>query len=405
MSILHNKTKIKTDFLIFYLLWPIIIVPKEIQFVGITLVLVYLLRRHKLNFDVLSYFMLAFITIYLFSIIVNLIGNSYELERIFATVNTFSIWVCSLFFYLIFKVIPLDLDHLKKITFINYCILIILWICSIIVYFITKFPRFEMLNRELYYTEWFGNMQVIRFVGFMDYPNLIIMFFMFFYPLFLSYLKYFKNHILKILLMILGILPIIGSFSRSGYVIMLTYLLIVSIYFTYTSMNRNLFIAISFFSLSIFSLMIFYTNAYNEAVSIFQELLNAREGSNVSRIYLMVESIKITLVESPIIGMGVKVTSLIGYPLGSHSTYVGLFYRTGIAGVILGLLIFVIITVKILFTRVGIDKTVIKISILMMPLLFIFEDIDGTNWLMIMYFLLVATIFNKTTIVYKESRI
>lgn len=262
-----------------------------------------------------------------------------------------------------------------------------------------------MLNRELYYTEWFGNMQVIRFVGFMDYPNLIIMFFMFFYPLFLSYLKYFKNYILKILLMILGILPIIGSFSRSGYVIMLTYLLIVSIYFTYTKMNRNLFIAISFFSLSIFSLMIFYTNAYNEAVSIFQELLNARQGSNVSRIYLMVESIKITLVESPIIGMGVKVTSLIGYPLGSHSTYVGLFYRTGIAGVILVLPIFVIITVKILFTRVGIDKTVIKISILMMPLLFIFEDIDGTNWLMIMYFLLVATIFNKTTIVYKESRI
>lgn len=115
MSILHNETKIKKDFLIFYLLWPIIIVPKEIQFVGITLVLVYLLRRHKLNFDVLSYFMLAFITIYLFSIIVNLIGNSYELERIFATVNTFSIWVCSLFFYLIFKVIPLDLDHLKKL--------------------------------------------------------------------------------------------------------------------------------------------------------------------------------------------------------------------------------------------------------------------------------------------------
>ena len=132
MSILHNK-KLNTDLLIFYFLWPIIIAPKEIQFVGITIILADLLRRHKLYFDILSYFMVAFITIYLFSISVNLIGNSYELERIFATINTFSIWVFSLFFYLIFKFIPIDLEKVKKVTFTNYCILIVLWISSIIV--------------------------------------------------------------------------------------------------------------------------------------------------------------------------------------------------------------------------------------------------------------------------------
>lgn len=403
MSILHNK-KLNTDLLIFYFLWPIIIAPKEIQFVGIAIILADLLRRHKLYFDILSYFMVAFITIYLFSISVNLIGNSYELERIFATINTFSIWVFSLFFYLIFKFIPIDLEKVKKVTFTNYCILIVLWISSIIVYIITKLPYFEIFNRELYYTEWFGSLPVIRFVGFLDYPNLIIMFFMFFYPLYFSYLKSFKNFILKLLLMILGLFPILSSFSRSGYVIMFVYLMIISIYFIYRKMNRNLTIAITFFMFSLFFLLIFNPNAYNEVVSIFRELLNAREGSNDSRTYLMAESIRVTLVESPIIGMGVKVTSIIGYPLGSHSTYVGLFYKTGIAGIFLGLAIFIIITLKILFTSGDVDKTVMKISILLMPLLFIFEDIDGANWLMIIYFLLVATIFNKTPNIYKESR-
>ena len=404
MSTLLKKTIPKTDnLLIFYFLWPLIIVPKELQFIGIAIILVVLLRKNKLYFDSLSYFMIAFISIYLFSIIVNFVGNSYELERIFATINTFSIWVFSLFFYLIYKSIPIDFEKIKKVSFINYCFLIILWFCSIIFYLITKLPKFEIYNRELYYTEWFGNMPVIRFVGFMDYPNLIIMFFMFFYPLFFSYLKYFENKILKTTIMIIGLFPILSSFSRSGYVIISTYLLIISIYFIYRKMNRNLFAAMSLFVLSVVILMIFYTNVYNGAVSVFQELLNAREGSNDSRIYLMAQSIRVTLVESPIIGMGIKITSLIGYPLGSHSTYVGLFYKTGIVGIIFGLLIFIIITLNILFIRVNIDKTILKISILIMPLLFIFEDIDGANWLMIIYFLVVAIIFNKTPIIYKED--
>lgn len=398
---LPYQIKLNQDLLLFYLLWPIVIAPKEIQFVVIVITLIDLLRRHRLYLDALSYVMIVFITIYLFSIVYNLIGHSFELDRILATINTVSIWIISLIFYMIFRSINIDLGTIKKITFINYCILIVLWMCSLLVYKVTNSPYISVLNKPLYYTEWFGDMKVIRFVGFMDYPNLIIMFFMFFYPLYILYIVDFRNKLLKVVLIIAGLLPILTTFSRSGYLIVLTYVIAIGVYYVYKTMNQKLFLSIAFITFSITLGIVGYTNFSKDILFLLQELLNAREGSNDSRSYLMMESIRVTLDSSPIVGMGIKVTSLIGYPLGSHSTFLGFFYRTGIVGFIVGTALFLIITLKILFSRGNLEKTSIKISLLLMPLLFFVEDIDGANWLIVFYFLLVALIVNHKSFLIK----
>ncbi|MGN7476663.1 O-antigen ligase family protein [Solibacillus silvestris] len=395
MSKLNYKTKLNPDLYLFYFLWPIIIAPKEIQFIIIFAVLLNLLCRHKLYFDALSYFMLGFIFIYLFSIIYNVIGNSFEFSRILATINTFSLWIFSLIFYLIFRSINIDMNKIKKAAFINYCILITLWVCSLLIYCITKYSDFKVANRILYYTEWFGNMKVIRFVGFMDYSNLIIVFFMFFYPLFLLTVLEMRNPLIKILLTIGGLLPIITTFSRSGYLIVLLYLFIISLIYLYGKVNKKLFTASVFFTLSLVLPIVIYTNFPDGVFSILKELFEAREGSNDSRTYLMKESIRMTMENSPLIGMGVKVTSLIGYPLGSHSTIVGFFYKTGILGLIAGAAIFLIINIKMLLSGGNMDKKLMKISLLIMSSLFIVEDIDGSNWIIIFYFLLAALIVNN----------
>lgn len=395
MTILNYKIKLNPDYYLFYFLWPIVIAPKEIQFIIIFSILLNLLRTHKLFFDTLSYFIFVFIIIYLFSIIYNVIGNSYELSRILATINTFSIWIFALIFYLIFKSISIDNITVKKVTFINYCILIILWFCSILLHYITNLPSFTIGNRVLYYTEWFGDMSVIRFVGFMEYSNLIIMFFMFFYPFYLSYVLSFKQKILRVFSIIIGLLPIVTTFSRSGYLIIVTYLLILCVVSLYKKINKKLFISAALFTLSIVILITIYTKFTNDILSILQELLNAREGSNKSRSYLLEESIQVTIENSPLIGMGLKANSSIGYPLGSHSTLLGFFYKTGIIGLITGSIIFLIINLKMLFYRVSKDKIIMKISLFMMFPLFIFEDIDGSNWLLVFYFLLIAFILNN----------
>lgn len=392
---LPYKIKLNQDLLLFYLLWPIIVAPKEIQFFVIMIVLIDLIRRHRLYFDTLSYVMIVFITIYLVSIVYNLIVNSYELNRILATINTFSLWIFSLIVYLIFKSINIKLDAIKKITFINYCILIGLWMSSLIVYSVTKSPNIRIGNRILYYNEWFNSMNVIRFVGFMEYTNLIILFFMFFYPFYILYVMHFRNKFLKVVLIIGGILPVITTFSRSGYLIVLTYLFVVGTYYVYKVMNKRLFFPIAFILLSIAIGLLGYTTFPKDISGVLQELLNAREGSNDSRTYLMKESMRVTLDTSPLIGMGVKVTSLIGYPLGSHSTFLGFFYRTGIIGFIVGSALFIFITIKMLFISGGPEKMVLKLSLLLMPFLFIVEDIDGANWLMVFYFLLVGITFNN----------
>lgn len=404
LHVLKNKTQFNADLILFYFIWPIIIAPKEIQFIILAAILFDLLRRHKLYFDSLSYFIAVFITIYLISIVYNLIVNSYELDRIFATFNTFSIWFFSLLYYLVFKTSHLNIDTLKKVSFINYCILIVLWMFSLLIYIFPNLP-FTLFNRNLYYTEWFSNREVIRFVGFMEYPNLITMFFMFFYPLYILYILNFKNKPIKIFFILVGILPILTTFSRSGYLVILTYLLVISAIYMYRAWNKKLFIA--FVSISVASIIyiLIYTNFSKDIFFVLQELLYARQGSNDSRTYLITESIRVTLESSPLIGMGIKITSSIGYPLGSHSTFVGFFYKTGIFGLITGSIIFLIIITKILFSKGSLDNTIIKFSLLLMIPLFVIEDIDGSNWLIIVYFIFIAVFINSKKLIEKEVQL
>ena len=67
------------------------------------------------------------------------------------------------------------------------------------------------------------------------------------------------------------------------------------------------------------------------AEAIGQRILDARSDSTLLRFLVYQESIARALGNNPLIGEGVKVRGLTGFiPLGSHSTYIGLFYRGGL---------------------------------------------------------------------------
>ena len=110
------------------------------------------------------------------------------------------------------------------------------------------------------------------------------------------------------------------------------------------------------------------------------------------RIDLIITTIKVTIKENPIFGIGVKRVfrpeeAYVAY-LGSHSTYVGFFYKTGMIGFLIGLLIFYHFNRPILrYYRSSIFVKQIIGFILAFIILFGIEDIDGTNWSIIAYFL------------------
>ncbi len=388
---------LKKEYLLFTFLWPIIIAPKQLQLLIIGIILILLYRREKIYFDAISYLITFYIVIYASSIIYNLIHSTYEMDRILATLNTFSIWVVALLFYFLYKQFKLDVDELKKITFVNYSILIVLWFSSMVLYVVIGKSELSILNKLLYYTEWFNGSTVVRFVGLMDYANLVIMFSIFFYPLFCDYVLNKFTRWQAIILIIFGLMPVYSTYSRSGYIIILLAIFLYVLIYRTQKLNDRLKMFLGCSAISIVILSLLYTSIDQYLFANIDELLNAREGSNDSRSFLMKKSIEVVLGNSPIIGMGIKEVSTLGYPLGSHSTFVGFLYKTGVIGFSIGSLLFTIISMKIMFLKNSGLGNFFKMFILVMPLIFIVEDLDGSNWLIVMYFVVLGILFNTGT--------
>ncbi len=386
--------RLKVEYMVFYLLWPIIIVPKQIQIVFIGFILFILLRRGKIYLDAISYFLIFYIVVYLISIVYNLVQYSYDTERTLATLNMLCIWVIALFFYLLYKSVQLELHEFNRIAFLNYSVLIGLWVISFLLSYLLGQDELRIFGKVLFYTEWFSGTDVLRFVGLMDYANLIVLFFMFFYPFFCMYANGFENKWLGRLVIVVGTLPIISTYSRSGYFIIMLGLLLFALAHVMSRLSIVVRGFVYCFVITTAILCIFYTNTIDYISMIFLEVYNAREGSNDSRTYLMAESIRVAMDRSPLIGMGIKTVSELGYPLGSHSTFVGFIYKTGIVGFIIGTAMFIVISVKLLFLKIGGLGNLVKYFMFVLPIIFLFEDLDGSNWLIVLYFVFLALLYN-----------
>lgn len=383
-----------TELFLFSFLWPVMIFPKEVQFFALLLIAFVLVKKHAVTFDLLSFFLCAYLVLYAFSIFINVLIRSSETIRVLAAFNSLSIWMLAIVFYLVYKNIQLDMKKLIKIGFINYSVLILLWAVSLLIFSVTAMGKVSVLTRTLYYTETFNGEVVTRFVGFMDYSNLIVLFCLFFYPLYFMYIRQFKSKTIQFLFLAIGIFPLISSYSRSGYLVFGAAVAIGIVYYAYKTVDRDVFYFFSFLSLSVLLAFFFITDANQMLVEKSNELMTARAGSNDSREIILAESIQITKKESFFIGMGIKDNSSTGYPLGSHSTIMGFFYKTGIFGVLLGTWLFMLINLKILFLKSAFNRKLMSIFLFLMPLIFFVEDLDGANWLICLYFVFVAILLN-----------
>lgn len=383
--------------LIFKYLWVLIIIPKAYQFVLLFCYTMYLLytKSYKIKVDTFSKICFIYASIHIASILINSLEDIL-VYRIVAAVNTALIWVVATSLYVIFLNSNVSIERISKYCFMNSTLLFLLLIIARTMLRTGKHQfALPYLNSALYWQEGYYS----RFTGCMEYPTLIVPFTMLMLPGALYYInmklgKRLERGFLCIIMILyycLCCIPIYFCYSRVGYVLMLvggglTALFAIKTRLTYNSWK--LFSVVLIICVGVGLITILKVNT-----TIIDRLLNMREGSNSTRMTIYKESL-MAFISKPFWGCGIKNIGSTGLPLGSHSTYIGFLFKTGIIGTLVILTGF-FIQIKGLLEKLKKGCYCEKLSIIFMLLIFAFailEDIDGVDWLICLFFSLLGII-------------
>lgn len=252
--------------------------------------------------------------------------------------------------------------------------------------------NYGVASRELMTIDWINGMQTYRFTGMMEYSVLVAVFGLVLLPLSVIYLVNQKERLLVFPYLILSFYVIAKSNSRMGMLLVAAEVMLSLLHFLwntkYISKKARLGMYTAVFFCGIAGMFVLYP----VVLYLFEKLFLMRGGSNSQRFYIYSESIKATLQNPIILGRGVK--DMIGdYPLGSHCTYIGLFYKTGILGTPFAMLgFFFLFKDHIKQFKITKNKKVLYLifSQLLMMVFFVTEDLDGANWLIALFFLINA---------------
>lgn len=299
-------------------------------------------------------------------------------ERVAAAINTISIWFVSCFIFSYLKKEKLDINKINKIAFFNIVILIFL---SVIMLLIKSKMNITILGRNLIGIDWLNGNKEYRLLGFFEYSNLIVMETFMWMPFVINYLTKMKFKILKIIIFFACFLPIILTNSRIGIILSVIYFFITfSSIICFSKEKKFFFILVSM--VAFLGVLFLY---YNEIYSKIMEIINSRGSSTSMRFLIYQSSIEKALKESPIIGIGVK-EFINMYPLGSHSTFIGFFYKTGFIG-----LFFSILGFKNIYNKISAKRNLLyKISYICLLIVLCVEDLDGANWMIALFFILLS---------------
>lgn len=390
-----NNLKIN-EYAIFKYLWIIVIFPKPVQLIILALIMIKLFNKSNKNIDLTTMFILVHVVVYIISIYINIHSTNYTVDRMLAAINTMGIWLIGILMYVYYKNNKIDIEKLSKYSYINIIILIVLSVLSFLLYNIVGINRLSVMGASLYSVDWFQGEAQLRFIGLLDYSNLVVLFYMMFFPFGINYILNYRKGNRKSIYIVASFIPIILTLSRSGYVVVLLSSILGLIYLMIRKMNINKIAMVIIIAMSVSIFLIYYYDLINIIPEKINELINGRPGSTSTRKYLYEESIRLTTMHSPIWGLAIKQMSIMGYPLGSHSTYIGLYYKTGIIGAMMAIMGLFTANINILRSKIKTEQyRLICIYIVMLLLMFIFEDIDGSNWSIVCYLSIIAVMLNK----------
>lgn len=367
------------------LLFVIIILPKTIQMIIILCFIVAILSKSKgkMMIDKLALPFVILGVVHFISILVNCIGD-FTSDRALAAFNTALLWILGGILFSYAKNHSKNSEFVNKVMYQNMLILIFLAVLMLVIQKV-GISNITILSRQLIGRDWNNGVKTSRLMGFMEYSNLISMFYFLSFPFAYHHVIENKGKLHQFIFLFLSILPVLMNRSRIGIILVVVNLLTLIPRIIALSKKNIVYISI----LLLFALSLFVSINHNYLYYKLYSLINSRQGSTTMRSIIYSTSINRTLNNSPIIGCGIK-EYIKGYPLGSHSTFIGFFYKTGLVGLLLGGS--GIIT---LYTRIFKTKRSYFMCMLCFLIMLFVEDLDGANWLIILFFVLMGLLLKN----------
>lgn len=386
----ENKVCARLPYILMAFMWLLVFIPKEMfAIISICLVIV-LLCYGLIDLRDKVFLLCASITlVHCISIIIAVFShNDITIERVIAAFNTAIIWIVGGALFTCFKRINIDSKKMCIIGFINICLMSLL--CLIAIFLSKKGISISFLGRTLFRDDWLLGEKSFRVRFFLEYDTLT-QFFVYVNSFFILYHSIKNKKISYILISsILCVFCVFWSKSRFGLVLTIIYYFLALIIYFKKFLNFKLFALSSIIFVSIF---IFFALIYtNEISTFFYELFNSRSSSNSTRLLIYRESINAVFPNNAMFGCGIKI--MYGeFPLGSHSSFVGILYKCGLIGSILFLFFIILLLLEMKKNR---KNNIIYSTFLMIAMLFmILEDIDGTNWIILYFMLIIGLNYRK----------
>ncbi|HHV3582825.1 TPA: capsule biosynthesis protein CapK [Streptococcus agalactiae] len=363
------------DYSLFYALWVLILVPNQwYQFLIITIIVLLLLWKSgfRISISNSSILFLLWLFIYLFAILIRGTQEDITFQRFIAELLKLISTGYALFFYNYYRKADFNSSVVRNVVKVNYFVLFLITVLYLF------FPMLKptLFGRELFSIEWFPHMR-IRLAAYFEYATLIGQFILFSYPiLFLKPQKHMENILISLLL------TICSYFSGARILLVCMLVLLASLLLDYILFKTNLKLTKkNTFILGMTFLFITACFSYN-IWSIIEKIIMYRNQSTITRMIVYQESIIEVLKGNILFGQGIRIPSSEGIFLGSHSTYISVFYRTSLLGIVLYFSAF------ILLYKEAISKNYKIYRLFFYTLLCytLFEEIDPNHWSIVLLF-------------------
>ncbi|HFZ6836533.1 TPA: capsule biosynthesis protein CapK [Streptococcus agalactiae] len=363
------------DYSLFYALWVLILVPNQwYQFLIITIIVLLLLWKSEFRISISnsSILFLLWLFIYLFAILIRGTQEDITFQRFIAELLKLISTGYALFFYNYYRKADFNSSVVRNVVKVNYFVLFLITVLYLF------FPMLKptLFGRELFSIEWFPHMR-IRLAAYFEYATLIGQFILFSYPiLFLKPQKHMENILISLLL------TICSYFSGARILLVCMLVLLASLLLDYILFKTNLKLTKkNTFILGMTFLFITACFSYN-IWSIIEKIIMYRNQSTITRMIVYQESIIEVLKGNILFGQGIRIPSSEGIFLGSHSTYISVFYRTSLLGIVLYFSAF------ILLYKEAISKNYKIYRLFFCTLLCytLFEEIDPNHWSIVLLF-------------------
>lgn len=389
------------EYAIFKYLWLLVVLPKPAQLVAFVLILIglWVSGRGKLrgtkDGDVYFGLLILINIIYGLSILLNLFRAEWELYRVFAACNTFTITCVAYMYYYIYKTREIDTERVEKYMFINMNIM--LGLCFLY-WTIGDKGNIPFVGALSIWDEVIPGVDTTRFVGYLEYSNLTVFMYLYCYAFSVNFLQKRIGKIAAFFTEILYMLPLVAARTRAG-IACAAAMMIISILLVKIDVTANFYKKHKsmVWGLGMILLAVCCSVLHEPLLAAFEKVLSYRAGSTSTRMAIYRLSLEKMLSESPLLGCGIK-AMIPGwdYPYGSHSTYIGMFYKTGLVGGTLYLLATLVIVVEIIRRKETTSFDIlISFTFLALFAFAVLEDLDGANWNIVIFMSLMAMLLKK----------